>query len=220
MIRIIKNPEPDWLLKRKRHASPRGKRSFSYDDLSDRERILLREALIEEQGGLCCYCGRRIDTDNSHNEHFRPQSSYPDLAVNYENLHASCIRETKLNDILHCGHGKKDKFDETRCVSPLECDCEERFLYTLEGEILPKDKNDEKAKYMIELLKLNAGPLLGRRKTVLALVLPLDLLDDMSSDELEKLRSAYLERDENGCFQEFKQVLSRYIDQNTPVRAS
>ena len=78
----------------------------------------------------------------------------------------------------------------------------------------------EKAKYMIELLKLNAGPLLGRRKTVLALVLPLDLLDDMSSDELEKLRSAYLERDENGCFQEFKQVLSRYIDQNTPVRAS
>jgi uncharacterized protein (TIGR02646 family) len=219
MIRIIKNPEPDWLLKRKKHANSMGRGSLSYDDLSDQDRILLRESLIEEQGDLCCYCGRRINTNNSHNEHFRPQSSYPGLAMYYENLHASCIRQTKPNDILHCGHSKKDNFDEARCVSPLECDCEERFLYTLEGEILPKDKNDEKAKYMIELLKLNASPLLGRRKTLLAQVLPPGLLDNMSSDELQKLRSAYLERDENGCFQEFKQVLSRYIDQNMPVYA-
>jgi uncharacterized protein (TIGR02646 family) len=214
MIRIVKKPEPDCLLERKECASSGKKGPLSYNALSERDRILLRGALIKEQGGLCCYCGRRIDAGNSHNEHFRPQSSYPGLTADYENLHASCLKETKSRDILHCGHAKRDKFDEARCVSPLECDCEERFLYTLEGEILPKDKNDEKAKYMIELLNLNADPLIGRRKTVLAQFLPPDLLDSLSRDELQKLRGAYMERDENGCFQEFRQVLSRYIDQN------
>ena len=33
----------------------------------------LLEALLKEQGYICCYCGVAIDKGNCHIEHFKPQ---------------------------------------------------------------------------------------------------------------------------------------------------
>ena len=217
MIRIFKEQEPESLLNWKKRIKTRNQKA-SYADLGDSKnreiKVRLHAALLEEQGGLCCYCGREATFENSHIEHFRPQSRYPDLDIMYDNLHASCIKSPAPNSINHCGHVKGNTFDENLYISPLDADCEERFLYTLEGEIWPKNEHDEKAGYMIDLLNLNAPTLVGRRKSILLQTLPPEFLNHTSQEELQNVRTAYQERDSYGHYQEFRQVLSRYIDQN------
>lgn len=51
---------------------------------------VVKESLIEEQLGLCCYCGISVDAENVHIEHFMPQIDYPARQLDYHNLHASC----------------------------------------------------------------------------------------------------------------------------------
>ena len=75
--------------------------SPSFENLQNPEKAALHGALLAEQGGVCCYCGGRIDASRSHIEHFRPQEIYPHLALDYTNLHASCIRETSPGIPLH-----------------------------------------------------------------------------------------------------------------------
>ena len=221
MIRIFKRQEPEFFLNWKNRLKVRTQKP-SYADLSDFKnkeiKEELHEALLEEQGGLCCYCGRKVMLENSHIEHFRPQSRYPDCSVIYENLHTSCIRSPHKGSIRYCGHFKDDKFDENLCISPLETDCEKRFLYTFEGEIQPRDEHDKNASYMIEILNLNAPPLVGRRKDLLRQTLPPEFFDNTSPEMLQNLRTAYQERDSCGHYMEFRQVLSRYIDQNCNCR--
>jgi len=100
----------------------------AYRNLQHPEKEELHRALLAEQAWVCCYCGREIDEKSSHIEHFRPQETYPERALDYRNLHASCIRETCPAMPLHCGHAKKSAFDESLHISPLDAGCEQRFL--------------------------------------------------------------------------------------------
>jgi uncharacterized protein (TIGR02646 family) len=116
--------------------------------LQNPEKRVLHQALLDEQGQLCCYCGRSITLADSHIEHFRPQEQREDLALDFENLLAACIRETEPGAPLHCGHAKGHDFDEGRHVSPLDPTCESRFGYLLTGAIVSKDAG---ASYMTAL---------------------------------------------------------------------
>jgi uncharacterized protein (TIGR02646 family) len=209
MIRVFKGQEPEWLLNWKKQEISDWK--ALYANLREKDRLL--ETLLKGQGGLCCYCGREAKFENSHIEHFKPQSQYSHLEVDYDNLHASCIKSPAPGSIKHCGHAKGDNFDENLFISPIDADCEKRFLYTLEGEIWSKDPSDKASEYMINTLNLNASPLVGRRKEVLTRTLSPELLNNISIEELQKLRTVYQERDLNGLYQEFRHVLSRYIDE-------
>ncbi|MEM6699273.1 MAG: retron system putative HNH endonuclease [Bacteroidota bacterium] len=63
-------------------------------DLFDKKR--LKEALVKEQGFICCYCGRRIFVDhNTHIEHLLPKHAYKNKTYDYKNLFASCQGGTK-----------------------------------------------------------------------------------------------------------------------------
>lgn len=85
MRRIDKrSQEPPALLAYRKAADPN--RSYAAFPSKDE----LREPLLEDQGWLCCYCMRRIDSRGMKIEHFRSQSSHPEQALDWRNLLAAC----------------------------------------------------------------------------------------------------------------------------------
>lgn len=185
----------------------------AYRDLRNPEKQQLHEALLAEQGGTCCYCGRRIDAENSHIEHFEPQGTAPALALEYRNLFASCFRDQVKSVPLHCGHAKGNLFDRVRSVSPLDADCEQRFLYRLDGEIRIARETDEDAGYMIDLLKLNVSTLRNRREAALEGVFDSDFLETASVDELTRIRDHFRARGDDDRFTDLAHVIVRYTEQ-------
>ena len=59
-----------------------------YEDY--KENAILRKQLLEEQGYLCCYCMSRISETKSKIEHFKAQSIFRDLQIDYGNLFVAC----------------------------------------------------------------------------------------------------------------------------------
>jgi uncharacterized protein (TIGR02646 family) len=182
----------------------------SYGNLANPEKRELHKALLDEQGSACCYCGRRISLADSHIEHFRPQEQREDLALSFENLFASCIRETEPGAPLHCGHTKGHDFEEDRHVSPLDPTCERRFGYSLVGAILPKDNG---ATYMTGLLRLDIDFLRNRRSEVLTRVFDEEFLASVTNQELASLAKAYRAPDAEGNHESFGHVVARYAEQ-------
>lgn len=185
----------------------------TYDDLQNPQKRRLHQSLLDEQGRACCYCGRTISLTDSHIEHFRPQELRDDLALSYENLFASCIRETAPGAPLHCGHAKGNDFDEAGHISPLDPTCERRFLYTLTGSILPSNQGDAQANYMNSLLRLDIDFLRNRRLEVLTSAFDEGFIGSATDDELEALAIAFRQRDADGSLESFGHVLARYAEQ-------
>jgi uncharacterized protein (TIGR02646 family) len=184
----------------------------TYGNLQSPQKPALQMALLAEQGWVCCYCGGRIDEQTSHIEHFRPQSQREDLSLSYENLHASCLRETEASTPLHCGHAKDSAFDESRHISPLDPRCESRFSYTFDGQILASEASDPQANYMIDLLKLDLVPLRNRRQEAVSRVFDVVFLAQVTDAELQILIASFVKRDENGKHQNLGHVLACFAE--------
>ncbi|MGK7925879.1 MAG: retron system putative HNH endonuclease [Spirulina sp.] len=90
---IKKNEEPeifrDWKALANEDWQPNWDENFQSP-----EKPAVHRSLLREQGSICCYCGREITRETSHIEHLKPRSLYPDLALNYSNLLASCQGES------------------------------------------------------------------------------------------------------------------------------
>ena len=43
-----------------------------YNDMPSNVKNAVKERLLDEQGGLCCYTGVQINLQNSHIEHLKP----------------------------------------------------------------------------------------------------------------------------------------------------
>lgn len=133
-------------------------------------------------------------------EHFRPKKCR-DRQLDYINLHCSCQRELLPGEPRHCGSRKGSWFDKNLLISPLASDCEERFRFTANGDIFPRD-NDVGAKVTIERLGLDLPKLNALRAAAV------DGLYDLPKTQISQL----LVRGTDGRFLEFhttiKQVLS------------
>lgn len=123
MKRIYKNDEPQEILQWKSKFKNKNGRVPRYSDLNEVEnlphKIFLKNSLISEQGHICCYCCKPIDTKNSHIEHIRPKerNEYRAISLEYENLLASCQGYHDREE--NCGHSKDNAFNEELFVSPV-----------------------------------------------------------------------------------------------------
>ena len=148
----------------------------SFADLDKNHTSIKRQvknSLMAEQGYICCYCGRRIDRDNSMIEHFKPKAEglFPELQLEYSNLLASCqggrleregkTKKEKKKYPLSCDAKKDNRIIE---VCPTDPNCEAYFEYDEDGEIFGTNKQ---AKWAIEILGLNNEFLKNQRKAAI-----------------------------------------------------
>lgn len=157
MRRIVKDAAPAfWLTYVKRHPKDCYRQLDSTVE-GRSARNQLRDHLVEQQKMICCYCCGSLEKgpSSAHNEHVKPQSSYPNDSMDYGNLLASC------NNGNTCGAAKCDTYDDRYFVSPLREDCEDHFSFSQDGRIRGVT---EEGKRTIEVLNLNHRPLVERRK--------------------------------------------------------
>jgi len=212
MKRIIKNPEPqeflDWKALENEEWKP------TYGGLQNPEKENLHKALLTEQGEICCYCNRRIELNDSHIEHLRPQNYpgklYNHLALDYQNLLSSCQRDGKKGEPRHCGVLKADWFEEPSFISPLEADCESKFGFTVDGQIFPTNEQDKASIETISRLGLKIDKLkAGRNRAIEGFLLP-----DLTAKEVAQLISGLSSRDSNNRFHEFCTALLYVLKSN------
>ena len=133
-----------------------------YVDYQDKDG--LREALVREQRGLCCYCMGRIrpNRDKMKIEHWRSQAHYPELQLNYRNLLGACPGGKGQPPCLqHCDTRKRDR---DLLWNPADADhaIETRVRYLPDGTIKSNDRLFDRQ--LNEVLNLNLAILKNRRK--------------------------------------------------------
>ena len=144
------------------------KLKLRWDNLKSKKDIfkLLREALLQEQGYLCCYCQQKISLEEQTVaiEHLIARIIDGTLLFEYSNLLASCLggrrNETEETLVKYCNQGRGHLHLD---ITPLQKDCETYFDY-----IQIEDADEwqiklvglsENAGKVIDLLNLNTPKL-------------------------------------------------------------
>lgn len=154
----------------------------TYNELSNPEKRNVYNALLQEQGHICCYCERRLTLESGdyHIEHLNPQSADDDDALDFANFLCSCLRTTVKGDPLHCGMKKGSNVIP---VTPFQLNCSENFRFTADGKI---NGVNEQAIKTIEILALDISKLNDLREKALEPFLDPDLSVDDLKDFVEK----------------------------------
>ncbi|MGK7892579.1 MAG: retron system putative HNH endonuclease [Xenococcus sp. (in: cyanobacteria)] len=180
-----------------------------WDNFQEPQKSKVHHCLLEEQGFICCYCGRRITKYISHIEHLKPRNQYPDLTLDYDNFIASCQGESEAKSTVpvHCGHKKDKWYEETLMVSPLDSNCADFFRYTEAGQILAtKDCNKQAAaQETIKRLALDIDKLKKMRQGAIEGIL--DYIDVTNADEIIMLIDGFEKPNANGEYDEFCSVI-------------
>ena len=206
MKKINKEEPPIWFETWKqnfKHINGREahyKQDFSSDDNAGKiRRQRLREQLIKEQGGICCYCMKRISLNNSHIEHFRPKTLFPQIDLDYNNIFASCngAGENFLDE--HCGHKKEDWWKEGM-VSPAGVEVEKIFQYSLDGKMhsVPRKPTTNIAQEMIIHMGLDSFHLERNRREAIESTEIFDE-EEYSNEDIRDFINYYSNKD-NGVY--------------------
>lgn len=185
----------------------------------------LKDALLEEQGSICAFCmaGLKNDADCTI-DHLQPKAEDArNRTFDYQNLLACCsgivTEDSALNykeDLRHCNNKKEDK---TIPITPLMVDCESKFLFTIDGEILPVLEDDAQTKITIDRLGLNSKILEKRRKDTIYHYLYPDVPTDdnpntprLITKEEAKTKIAQLTQKSNGRFSPFVMAVIQVLE--------
>ena len=178
----------------------------------------LKQYLYDEQGGICCYCGAKLEYPYGAQyrvEHVKPKEKYPELSGEYKNLLLSCRPsqeevETRKGTpkkgqkgLMHCDEAKESK---EITYSPLNLDCVNAYAYGIDGSITGIDKAANKD---IETLGLGCEYLKRRRCEAISVWFD----DDISSEDLLRSKDAIMSRDKKNKLTEFCFVISNVIEQ-------
>lgn len=159
MRTIQKGSEPRSLTQHRKQADA------SYDNYADKD--VLRQALVAEQRGLCCYCQSRIraTSDGMKIEHWQCQSDYPERQLDFSNMHGVCKgNEGQPIKNQHCDTRKGNNdlcFSVCDPAQPIE----NRIKFLGNGIIMADNANIDQQ--INDVLNLNQGILVANRKAVL-----------------------------------------------------
>ena len=163
MRTITKGAEPPSLIEHR--LTPH----CDYDNYADKD--ALREVLVREQRGLCCYCMGRIHSDPTKMkiEHWQCQSRYPCKQLNYRNLLAACLGgEGQPPHLQHCDTKKGNDDLKWNPANP-DHHIETRLQYEADGSIRSDDPTFDSQ--LCQVLNLNLPILKNNRKGVLEAIL-------------------------------------------------
>lgn len=163
-MKYIKKQSPPFSFERYTH-----KKGASFQDLSEsyiEVKECLREALMVEQGYICCYCGQEISPDNSVIEHLKSRDLYPKHQLEYGNLVCSCNggQDRKKRNSQYPLYCDANKGNLEIYISPVEYICESKFEFDDEGNIFGVD---EASRDTIKVLNLNNKKLRNLRKSAI-----------------------------------------------------
>lgn len=136
-----------------------------YDNYADKAG--LRNALIAEQGGLCCYCTARIHGDPTEMkiEHWQCQDRHSSEQLNYRNLLGACPGgKGQPPQLQHCDTRKGDRDLKWNPADPAH-HVETRLSYELDGSIRSGDVEFDQQ--LVTVLNLNIAILKNNRKGIL-----------------------------------------------------
>jgi uncharacterized protein (TIGR02646 family) len=175
----------------------------SWENFSKPQKTYVHDSLLQEQGFICCYCGRRINTDDSHLEHLKPRTTYPQSALEYTNILASCQKDTVRKEPLHCGKIKDKWYDDNLMISPLDVNCAEFFRYTDDGQILATNNSEKQlaAETTIDKLALNIDKLKNLRAKSIEPIL--EIINTITEEERQNLIIGFSETNSKGYYEEF-----------------
>ncbi len=165
MRAISKGPEPASLTAHRKNPHS------DYDNYAAKAE--LRDALVTEQRGLCCYCMGRISSavTSLKIEHWRCRSRFPHEELNYRNLLAACLGgEGQPRRLQHCDTRKGDG-DLRWNPANLDHHIETRLRYESDGSIRSDDLTFDAQ--LRQVLNLNLAVLKNNRKGVRDAVLEL-----------------------------------------------
>jgi len=184
-----------------------------YSNLQNPEKKKVFESLLDEQGYICCYCERELKNNDYHIEHFKPKdkNKFPKFQLDYNNLLCSCQRNTNHGAPLHCGNSKGNWFNDELLISPLDSDCESKFIYTGDGHIKPSDKNVSSVVTTIKKLQLDIDKLVDLRKKAIEPFID----ENLNDDDLRNFINGYLaeKEDNSGKYNEFFTTI-KYLFEN------
>lgn len=210
MIKITKGKEPaEW-------TSERTTPGMTYEDAKKDE---LRLALLEEQGGLCAYCMRRISftkgkTTTTRIEHVKPQALsiaegkvYETLA--YSNMVLCCDGDIDGNGTFHCDRSKEDQIISFR---PFDQAVIDTISYSSNKGTI-KSSNLDYDRGFNEILNLNHPRLeINRLAAIKGLVTELGKKKMWKKRDLIDKLNYYSTPKANGKFHEYCGVIIWYLN--------
>lgn len=163
MRQINKLPEPNSLTQYR--ATP----GSSYEDFRDKQ--TLREYLVREQRGLCCYCLGRIragglnGTPRMKIAHWHSQHLHPNEDLDYPNLLGACMgNQGNPPTLQHCDTRQGDRDIKWNPANP-DHRVEDRIRFLTDGTIVSNDAEFDQE--INNVLNLNAAFLVKNRIAVL-----------------------------------------------------
>lgn len=136
-----------------------------YDNFADKD--ALRQALVAEQRGLCCYCQSRIRAtpDGMKIEHWQSQSGHPMRQLDFNNLLGACLGgQGRPEREQHCD-SRKGNLDICFSVSDPAHPIERQIRFLGNGQI--SSDNAAVKEELNSVLNLNWPRLISNRRAVL-----------------------------------------------------
>lgn len=155
-----------------------------YDSSPTPIKNAVRRDSLRDQYGLCCYCCGRVGPSSGYQqiEHLVARSVDPERTLDWDNLLVSCasgrpeVASSGKSELTCDDHKKNDHL----AVSPLDADCEARFLYVRDDGRILAVSGDIDAATTISILNLNCKRLRDARFG--AMKVAEDLLSELDLD--------------------------------------